>query len=723
MVCLWPLQAVSQEPADGTGQYQMDTMQVVGDYETAAGSAQSINAETLERDEHDSLHRVLRDVPGVQIRGEDGYGLRPNIGLRGTTTERSQKINIMEDGVLITPAPYSAPAAYYVPMMSRMQGVEVVKGPAAVTHGPNTVGGTINLITRKIPGEAGGGLDIAGGSNDYTKGHAHYGDSGKHFGYLLEGLHVETDGFKDLDGGGNTGFDKNNVMLKTRLNSDPGASVYHQVDLKLNYADETSNETYLGLADPDFEQTPYRRYAASRKGRMDWEHEQGMLRHTLDHAGDWTLTSTAYWNDFERSWRKLNRFDSSRSLQEILASPETGRNQDFMDVLRGEKDSSVAAGETLLVGTNARAYFSRGLQSVLDWRADWLGIEHELTAGIRLHQDQVDRNHTEQGYLMRDGRLVRDGGGEQRTFFNKETATASSACIQDKMQFDRLTLRAGLRGEHVDYESHPQIPSGERIDNTNSILLPALGAFYEITSNWGVLAGVHRGFVPTGPGESDELEPEESISYEAGTRYESRTTSAELIGFFTDYRNLKGVCTFSSGCGGQKGQAFSGGEVDVYGIEALIERQWRAGAWRFPAQLSYTFTQTEFLSSFDSGFDLWNEVKEGDELPYMPEHQLQLSLGVEREQWNLTLSGRYVGEQLEQAGEAGVDDNDGPLAGAVVDAYTVLDLVARYRPMKKHTVYLKADNLLDKQYRVSRRPFGARPGKPRVLQSGYKYNF
>jgi Fe(3+) dicitrate transport protein len=719
-----PVQLMGQDTTGDTSQYELDAMEVVSDYENTPGSAQRIDAETLERDEHDSLHRVLRDVPGVQIRGEDGYGLRPNIGLRGTTTERSQKINIMEDGVLITPAPYSAPAAYYVPMMSRMERVEVVKGPAAVTHGPNTVGGTINLVTRRIPTAAEGGLDVAGGSNAYGKAHAHYGDSSRHSGFLLEGLHVETEGFKDLDGGGNTGFDKNNVMLKTRLNSDPGASVYHQIDLKLNYADETSNETYLGLADPDFEDTPYRRYAASRKGRMDWEHKQGMLRHTLDHAGEWTLTSTAYWNDFERSWRKLNSFEASRfKLQEILANPETGRNRDFMDVLRGEKDSSVVAGETLQVGTNARAYFSRGLQSVLNWRSDWLGIEHELTAGVRLHQDQVDRNHTEQGYLMRDGRLVRDGGGEQRTFFNEETATASSAYIQDKMQFDRLTLRAGLRGEHVDYESRPEIPSGQTIENTNAILLPALGAFYQLTPNWGALAGVHRGFVPTGPGESDELDPEESISYEAGARYQSQRTRAELIGYFTDYQNLKGVCTFSSGCGAQKGQAFSGGEVDVYGVEALIARQWQAGSWQFPTRLSWTFTRTEFLSSFDGGFDLWNEVNEGDELPYMPEHQLQLSLGVKRDHWDVTLSGRYVGEQLEQAGEAGVDDNDGALAGSVVEAYSVLDIVARYRPADQHSIYLKMDNLLDESYKVSRRPFGARPGKPRVLQGGYKYSF
>lgn len=700
--------------------FDFGTIRVMGqrqsDQNRVSGATSVIGERTLERDEYDDIHRILGHVPGVYIRGEEGYGLRPNIGLRGATTERSQKIALLEDGVLIGPAPYSAPAAYYFPMMSRMTGVEVVKGPAAIAQGPNTVGGALNVITRPVPPGREVGVDLAAGSNGYGRTHAYAGDGSMDAGWLVEGLHVRTDGFKELDGGGDTGFEKSNLMLRGRLNPEFGNGT-HRFDLKLNVADEVSDETYLGLSDDDFARTPVRRYRASALDRMEWRHNQIQLRHHVELAPAMRLESVVYNHDFTRDWFKLNRFDTNRSLGQILANPDAGLNQNFMAVLRGDKDSEVAD-ETLMLGSNDRSYYSRGIQSVLHRENDWFGLPGDLTVGMRYHEDQVRRNHTEDGYVMAGGNLVNDGDPVEQTVLNRESAEAFSAWIRDEIRIDALTLSAGLRLEQIDYRSEDDL-AGTITESDNSVLLPGLGAFYSLTDELGVFAGVHQGFVPTGPRQPDTIEPEESTNYELGLRYQTAETQLELVGFYNDYSNLKGTCTFSSGCDdAARGEPFSGGAVEVYGLESSFARVFDLpGEWRVPLDITYTFTETGFLNEFDSDFPLWGNVETGDRLPYMPRHQASLSLGLDAGPWAVTANVRHVGEQEEQAGEGG------PLEGATVPAHTVVDLVGQYFISTPHTVYLKVDNLADESYLISRRPFGARPGKPRTVELGYKYRF
>ncbi|HZH04050.1 MAG TPA: TonB-dependent receptor plug domain-containing protein, partial [Myxococcaceae bacterium] len=113
----------------GSPEPKFETL-VVGTSEArTSGSAHVIRSEALERYEQDDAHAVLKMVPGVYARGEDGLGLRPNIGIRGSNSDRSKKITLTEDGVLFAPSPYSAPAAYYFPLFTRMEQVRVLKGP------------------------------------------------------------------------------------------------------------------------------------------------------------------------------------------------------------------------------------------------------------------------------------------------------------------------------------------------------------------------------------------------------------------------------------------------------------------------------------------------------------------------------------------------------------------------------------------------------------------
>ncbi len=703
-------------------------MLIVGNKEhlnTEAGSATIIDQEQLEKFKFDDIHRILSQVPGVNIRQEDGHGLRPNIGFRGVTPERSKKINILEDGVLIGPAPYSAPAAYYFPMVSRLTSIEVFKGPAAILYGPNTTAGTLNLQTRQVPNATEGMFELSIASDGYQKVHSYTTYAQDNLGFLIEGINIKSDGFKDLINGGDTGFDKSDILAKVRYNL--AGNTYDQVfELKLGYANEISNETYLGLTADDFAITPFRRYAASQLGRMDWEHNQFQFNHFLE-ADNFDLTTRIYRNNFERAWRKLNNFRSTgnvatqRSLQQILQSPDDPVNAIYYQVLTGDKDSE-ALFEQLLIGTNDRSFFSQGVQSDLRWQFDWLDLSHNIKAGLRYHEDEIQRVHTEDSYNMRSHQLVLTGNNTQLTTANTEHSAVWSFYAQDTLKIEKWELTMGLRGEQIDsfYQNNLLGQEQDWLKKSTTIWLPSASIFYSISDSAGVFAGVHRGFTPTSPKQDPEIEVEDSVNMEFGYRYYSSTTKAELVGFITDFKNLKESCTAStsSACFSTIDQEFNAGGVDVFGVEAsYIFQTELTKQIDMPISLIYTYTSAEFKESFDSDFALWGSVTAGDPVPYLPEHQLTVDIGLEANQWRASLLTRYVSAMHEAAG-AGVT-----LSGVSTDSMWVVDFATAYDFNGGSSVYLKVDNLLDEINLVSRRPYGARPGKPRQIFIGFRYNW
>ena len=82
------------------------------------GTAHYISPKEIKRFNHTDVHRMLSSIPGVQIQEEDGFGLRPNIGLRGTGVERSSKITLMEDGILMSPGSLLCTCGIFFPYYS-----------------------------------------------------------------------------------------------------------------------------------------------------------------------------------------------------------------------------------------------------------------------------------------------------------------------------------------------------------------------------------------------------------------------------------------------------------------------------------------------------------------------------------------------------------------------------------------------------------------------------
>jgi Fe(3+) dicitrate transport protein len=81
----------------------IDRIVVTGSKEQAqevAGSVHFLDEEVLEQQAYGDVNRCCARCPGMNIVEEEGFGIRPNIGIRGSGTDRNSKITVMEDGVL-----------------------------------------------------------------------------------------------------------------------------------------------------------------------------------------------------------------------------------------------------------------------------------------------------------------------------------------------------------------------------------------------------------------------------------------------------------------------------------------------------------------------------------------------------------------------------------------------------------------------------------------------
>lgn len=704
----------------------LDRLTVVGSARKAqesTGSATYLDTETLEKHGYRDIQRILRQVNGVYAIDEEGYGLRPNIGIRGSGTDRSSRITVMEDGVLIAPAAYAAPAAYYFPTAARMSAVEVRKGSSTIRTGPRTTGGAINLISTPIPSgdpqETSGLVDFAYGSDQTMQAHAWAGGSGDRIGWLFETAQQQSDGFKRLDSGGDTGYTLEDYLGKFRINTGADARYYQSLELKLGKVEQDGDETYLGLTEADFRARPNRRYAGSQVDNIQTDHEQVELRHYIQFTDALDLTTVAYRNEFSRNWYKLNDVRNSADtgwigISSILADPDANASQYAW--LTGA-DSLTGA---LRVRNNNREYYSKGVQSVLGWAVDAGGAQHAFEVSVRYHEDQEDRYQSDDRYTMVDGDMVLASRGVPGTQDNRiGDARAISAYLQDEIRAGNWIITPGLRYESIDLtQTRYSTATGDRSAPTGvqkdalSELLPGLGVTYLINDRLNVFASAHKGFNPPGPGSS--ADPEESTNVEAGLRWNAGAMNAEIAGFWNDYSNLVGTCTASTGGSCEIGDQFDGGKARVRGIEAGFGYDVViAGGLRLPLRAGYTFTDAEFRNSFSSGFEEWGAVESGAPLPYLPEHAFNVQVGLESERWRVNLAGNYIDDMATSA-ETGAPRTESAF---------VFDLAVGYRLTEQAEVFARVENLTDEVWIASLRPAGARPGLPRQTYVGVRVKF
>jgi len=394
--------------------------------------------------------------------------------------------------------------------------------------------------------------------------------------------------------------------------------------------------------------------------------------------------------------------------------------QSLQEILDGG-DTAVGS---IQMRNNSRTYYSRGVQAVADTMLKTGFANHNLSMGLRLHEDEEDRLQRNDNFQQLAGQLILNSYGLEGNAGNEiNNAEAWAAYVQDRIEFGNWVLTPGLRYENIElsrtrYRTNSANPSSRDPDNFRDsrenkvdVWLPGMGVIYAANNRTQLVAGIHRGF--STPGNQPDVDPEESTNYELGIRQHAQNFGFEAMLFFNDYANLVGVCTNSSGSNCEPGSAFNGDGVHIPGLELTANTSVRnENGWEFPLQLTYTWMKPEFQTNFIS--DFFGDVEKNDPVPYIPENQLWVSTGMLNGPWAFYLSGNYLDSLCTQASCEEFEK---------VDSALLFDASIHYEVNTAWSLYGLAENLTDQLEIVAREPYGARSGKPRTFILGTTFRF
>ena len=664
------------------------------------GTVDVLDSQTLENSRVHDLNEALRKVPGLHLREEEGFGLRPNIGVRGLNPTRSTKVLLLEDGIPLAYAPYGDNASYYHPPIERYSSIEILKGSGQIQFGPSTVGGIINYLTPEPPSRLQGSVTLLGGNRNYFEGLASLGGTWRNVGMLLHYMRKQGEGAMENV---RAGLDDLNFKATAALGS------RQTLSFRSNYYHENSNLTYSGLRLSEYlenpRQNPFRNdfFFGNRVGVS--------ATHTYLFSPGRVLVTNLYGSNFNRDWWR----QSSNSGQ---------RPNDAADpVCGGMTNLNTTCGNE----GRLRRYYTWGLEPHVRMAHKLFGVRSEADFGFRAHFEQQNR-------LQKNGPLPtsRDGVIVEN---NERRTDAYSFFVQNRFLLNKWTITPGVRVEKVQYERTNRLANGGLgVSGRNDLVqaIPGIGIAYSPRENLTFFAGGHRGFAPpraedvvSNTGGTVELDPELSWNIEAGARTEPfRGVRLDATFFRMDFENQIVPASLAGGVGAA---LTNGGETLHQGLELYTRVDtgvMRGSPHNVYFRVNYTWLPVaQFEGVRSSNVPGFGAVSvSGNRLPYAPETLLTAGVGyAHRSGWDALVESVFVGPQFTDDLNTLATTLDGQRGR--ISSFTVWNTTLNYH-MESHrsTLFITVKNLFDHLY-VVEQTRGLKPGNPRLVQTGIKFRF
>lgn len=679
------------------------------------GAVERLDRQTLEAARVFDFSEALRKISGINVRDEEGFGLRPNIGIRGTNPTRSTKVLLLEDGLPLAYAPYGDNSSYYHPPIERYAEVEVLKGSSQIVYGPQTVAGVINYITPNPTEKPTFGIRLLGGNRNYFNGSVFGSGTIKSTGIFANYARRQGDGARENI---NSKLDDTSVKIVQTLNS------RNALTFKFSHYGEDSNVTYSGLTEAEYATNP--RQNPFRNDFFYGDRFGTSLSHSAVLSSSVTLTTNAYYNFFRRHWWRQSS-NSGQRPNRLNVDPDCLSMADLNTTCGNEG--------------RLRQFDTYGVAPQLSYQySSGAGFRGEIQIGGRLHWEEQDRRQ-----LNGDTPTSRDGIPVE---INIRRNFASSAFVQNRFIFGKFSVTPGVRVERIEIERRNLLtnPIAEgRATVTETI--PGIGFAYSGLPRTTIFAGVHRGFSPpraediiSNTGGVVELDPERSWNYEAGIRT-NPVRGLQLGGtvFRLDYENQIVPASIAGGIGAaltnggetlQQGLEFSGRlDTDAFfasrhNVFVRTALTWLPTAEFRGIRLS-SITNSGILNSFCPASRRIGPTQcsiTGNRLPYTPETTATTSLGYSHAKgFQAFVENVYISGQFGDDLNAFAPTTNGQIGP--VGAQTYWNATANYKVERwKTTFFVTAKNLGDKTLIVDRTR-GILPSMPRLVQAGINVTF
>lgn len=618
-----------------------------------------LSAQQLQDQGVDSLADALRNVPGTTLAaGEGGANPGDNINIRGYDSSQ----NIYVDGVRDT--------TIYERDVYNLEQLEVSMGPSSAYNGRGATGGAVNMVTKSAHFEDRSSVVIKAGNADQLRGTL---DVNKQFSENVAGrlnLLVEDSGVPGRDAVENTsvGIAPSLAMQigeATRLDF---AGEYLSQDNIPDYgvpkfADEETGEVYL----PDGMADNFYGFKNRDTEEVDVLSATAKVTHQINSGTE--LRSQLKYAESEIFYlRTPPRFSRT--------DPDNFARRD--DIKSKSQDRDILSSITDLA-----THFNTGR------------VRHDLAVGLELTRENLDQHvvSIESGDYPVETPLFDPNPDDQwvgEVTVDKTKLRSSSSDTVALYAFDTLTfnphfeISGGVRIEHYDLTYSQNYTSSGRggetppfsYSNDDTMVSWNLSAVYKPAENGSVYLGLGNALTPPGNSltlseESASLDPEESLSYELGTKWElfDQRALVSAAVFQTTMTNAQTVDADGEG-------TVLDGENEVTGVEVS-----------FTGKITDALSLQASASVMDSEVTKSNDPDEvGQEFVLTPDESYSL--------WaNYAITDAFnIAGGVQHTGDFNVSDS------SFVPGYETYNVMASYRLNNGILFQFNGNNITDERY-------------------------